>query len=212
MNIHNIYAVIFKIWRVKRHQVFLNKVKPKLTDIILDVGGTRQAWVNYGAQPCKKIISLNIEHGNTESPEGYDIECVVGDACELSYSDNEFDIVYSNSVIEHVGDYERQKLFAEETLRVGKKLWIQTPAYECPIEPHYLAPFVHWLPVSLRRRVLRYFTPWGLMTKPNQQKVDDTIKYTQLLKFKELQNLYPGCDIYVERFLGVFPKSYTVFK
>jgi hypothetical protein len=55
-------------------------------------------------------------------------------------SDQEYDIAFSNSVIEHVGDWERQAAFASEIRRVGKNLWIQTPAKECPIEPHYLAP------------------------------------------------------------------------
>ncbi len=57
-------------------------------------------------------------------------------------------VVFSNSVIEHVGTWEDQQAFAAEVRRVGRRLWV--PAYECPIEPHYLAPLVHYLPKEVQ--------------------------------------------------------------
>jgi len=56
----------------------------------------------------------------------------------LNYSDNEFDICFSNSVIELVGSFEDQRKFANEIRRVGRKLWVQTPARSFFFEPHYL--------------------------------------------------------------------------
>ncbi|NJK36721.1 MAG: class I SAM-dependent methyltransferase [Oscillatoriales cyanobacterium RM1_1_9] len=43
-----------------------------------------------------------------------------GDACEvLDFSDNSFDLVFSNSVIEHVGSLERQTVFAQNVQRLS---------------------------------------------------------------------------------------------
>ena len=64
--------------------------------------------------------------------------------------EGEFDLVYSSSVIEHV-PRERRATFAAEVARVGRGLYVQTPAYSFPVEPHSLLPFAHWLPHALRR-------------------------------------------------------------
>jgi len=61
--------------------------------------------------------------------------------------DGEFDLVFSNSVIEHVGDFERMRQFVHEARRVAKSYWIQTPSKWFPIEPHCGMPF-WWLLAS----------------------------------------------------------------
>jgi SAM-dependent methyltransferase len=68
----------------------------------------------------------------------------------LPFSDEEFDLVYCSSVIEHVPP-PRREAFAAEVRRVGRGWFVQTPAYSFPLEPHALLPFAHWLPVTLRR-------------------------------------------------------------
>jgi hypothetical protein len=97
---------------------------------------------------------------------------------------------------------------------VGVKIWVQTPAYECPIEPHYLAPFIHWLPMrwGIRRFAVRWFTPWGWISRPTPQEVDSTVNYTRLITKKEFAALFPDCTIKVERILGLLPKSYIAFR
>src|SRR4051795_11554414 len=68
----------------------------------------------------------------------------------LPYDDGAFDLVYASSVIEHVPP-PRRAAFAAEVRRVGRGLYVQTPAYSFPIEPHSLLPFAHWLPAAARR-------------------------------------------------------------
>ncbi len=71
-------------------------------------------------------------------------------AAGLPFADDEFDFVYSSSVIEHVPPA-RRAAFASEVRRVGRGWFVQTPAVSFPIEPHSLLPFAHWLPIVLRR-------------------------------------------------------------
>lgn len=213
MDIHSIYRMIFKIWRQKRMALFQSVVQPDQEDVVLDVGGYPATWISQ-QQLTKRIDCLNVHPvvwNESEHPQ-HRITTLVGDGCALNYANGTYDIVFSNSVIEHVGDWEKQKAFAHEVRRVGKKLWVQTPSFWCPIEPHYLALFVHWLPVSIRRRVLRWFTPWGWMEKPSQETVDQTIAFTRLLTKRQMEELFPDCEIITERLLGIFPKSYVAYR
>ena len=68
----------------------------------------------------------------------------------LPFAEDEFDLVYCSSVIEHVPP-SRRAAFAAEMRRVGRGWFVQTPAYSFPLEPHSLLPFAHWLPLRLRR-------------------------------------------------------------
>lgn len=89
-----------------------------------------------------------------ERPE-YDGPFVCADATrELPFADQEFDVAYANSVIEHIPP-ERRDAFAREVRRVARGWFIQTPALSFPIEPHALLPAAHWLPRSVRRRYWR---------------------------------------------------------
>ena len=90
------------------------------------------------------------------------MRAVRGDACYLPHVDRGFDIAFSNSVIEHLGEYESQRRFAEEIRRVGRKVWVQTPARWFLVEPHFLTVGIHWLPRSVQRRTLRWLSVAGL--------------------------------------------------
>ena len=213
MNIHWIYDQIFKIWRVKRMARFEQLVRPKADDVVLDVGGYPETWTAR-PQLTRRVDCMNIHDVDWDASSAPDhrITTNIGDGCALEHADESYAIVFSNSVIEHVGDWQQQCAFAEEARRVGRNLWIQTPAFACPLEPHYLAPFVHWLPVAIRRRVLRWLTPWGWMEKPSQKKVDATIAFTRLLTKKQMKQLFPDCIILTERLFWILPKSYVAYR
>ncbi len=193
---------------------FEQLIQPQASESLLDVGGYPRTWTTR-PQLTKQIHCMNINpavNSSDYSSPDHRISAKVGDGCALDDSDGSYDIVFSNSVIEHVGDWHRQSSFATEARRVGRKLWIQTPAFECPLEPHYLAPFVHWLPARIQRRILRWGTPWGWIVKPTQEKIDELVARTRLLTKKEMRKLFPDCVILTERLLGVLPKSYIAYR
>ncbi len=213
MGIHAIYRTFFKIWRRKRQKAFFKLLSPTDADSILDVGGMPWFWRDE-TLPRLTITCLNqdkkVVEGN-QNPGGKFV-MVEGDGCGLPYGDKSFSLVFSNSVIEHVGDFSRQMQFASELRRVGRKLWVQTPAYECFIEPHFWSPFFHWLPIGLRIRWGRWLTLWGLLEKPSPDEVLELVKEIRLLNKREFKNLFPDCEIITEKMLGIFPKSYIAVR
>lgn len=128
---------------------------------ILDVGGVPAFWQSMGFEDTQDvhITLLNLEAYSVDSPL---FTSLAGDASDLSrFRDREFDIVFSNSVIEHVGDDRRQYSMAREIMRVGKAYFVQTPNILFPIEAHFYFPFFQFMPISLRAFLLYYFDLTG---------------------------------------------------
>ncbi len=200
MNIHTVYGWFLPRFRRKRMQRFKEAMDPAISTRMLDVGGYPGNWPEELFPAKITIVNLDYSEGMGKCSRH---EMMKGDGCNLQFADNSFDITYSNSVIEHLSTFEQQKRFASEARRVGRRLWVQTPARWFPVEPHLIAPFVHYLPKSCQRKLLRYFTVWGLVTKPTQRQVADFLAEVRLLTFGEMQILFPDCEIRRERFLGL---------
>jgi hypothetical protein len=120
------------------------------------VGGYPGFWTEH-PEVVKQIDTLNPEERPWKPGKflQYNIRTLLGDGCSLTMPDQFYDIGFSNSVIEHVGSWERQVMFASEIRRVARAIWVQTPAYECPFEPHYLTPLVHYLPRHIQKKIVR---------------------------------------------------------
>ncbi|MCI0560274.1 MAG: class I SAM-dependent methyltransferase [Nitrososphaera sp.] len=211
MNIHNLYSFLFEVtgFRKKRLALFRKIMKPHDSTKILDVGGTIGNWNYLPIRPQITLLNLDVDHDRSDYPDN--VRFQAGDALDMPFADGDYDIAYSNSVIEHVHTWERQKRFADEISRVGRRLWVQTPAKEFFLEPHLLTPFVHWLPLNWKRKLLRNFTVWGWITRPTRDQVDEFLQEVRLLTRAEMQALFPNCRIYVEQWLGM-SKSYIAYK
>jgi len=169
---------------------------------VLDVGGTAMNWDYLGV--LSGLVVLNEER---ERRDKAGIVWVAGDGCSLPFRDGAFDIVFSNSVIEHVGGPERQRAFANEIARVGRAYWVQTPNRWFPVEPHLLTPFLHWLPAGMRAALARRFTVWQWITRPSPDRrafyIEHFLRDIHLLGPAEMELLFPGARVIRERFLGV---------
>lgn len=205
MNVHALYRRLSPLFRRRRMRWLLSSLQPGPGEAILDVGGTPSFW---SESPIRNSITL-LNPAFVTAPPAAEARftCLTGDGCALPFADRAFPTVVSNSVIEHLGSPERQRQFAREVRRVGGRLWIQNPAREFPVEPHYLAPGIHWLPVRWQRRLIRNFTLRGWLDRPGPAEVEAMVAETRLLGRREFAALFPDCDILVERFLGL-PKSY----
>ena len=107
------------------------------------------------------------------------IRTVVASGLELPFADDEFDVAFSNAVVEHVGSRKEQRRFVTELCRVAPKVFVSTPNRRFPVETHTLVPFVHWLP---RRRADRAM---HALRRDNWDQVE-------LLTKQELLDLFPS--------------------
>ncbi|MGK2937952.1 MAG: class I SAM-dependent methyltransferase [Solirubrobacteraceae bacterium] len=168
--------------RARRHEVFFAATGATAATRVLDVGcGT----LGLRAQePGLDITGVDL----TDRPT-YPGPFVRADATErLPFADDEFDLAYSSSVIEHIAPA-RRAAFASEVQRVARGFYVQTPAFSFPVEPHALLPFAHWLPVGLRRRY------WQLGAAGDWEEI-------ALLRRRELAALFDG-EVVAERLGGV---------
>jgi hypothetical protein len=201
MNIHSLYNFFLPHFRKRRKRLFHRLIRLNPTNKILDVGGYHWFWLRMDCSNLVTCLNLDIPHLSESPPAQFTY--VQGDGRCLPYRDGEFEIVFSNSVIEHLGTYDNQKRFAMEIQRVGKSYWVQTPNRWFPVEPHLIALLVHYLPKRIQKHLLRWFTPWGLVARPTKTQVVGFLSEVRLLTEKDLRDLFPEAKIHVERFLGL---------
>ena len=196
-------------FREKRFSFFLKKFDSLNKPItLLDIGGKINFWENRGLAGNNdyKITIINIEK---EKSQYSNIKTKTGDATDLSqFDDKSFDIVHSNSVIEHLYNFNNQSKMASEIVRVGKKHIVQTPNKYFFIEPHYLLPFFNIVPEKIKYLILTK-TKLSRLKKWDKNFAKQYIKEIRLLSEKEMKTLFPKSKIYFEKFLGM-NKSFTM--
>jgi hypothetical protein len=196
--------------RKKRFALFKNLLEtaPNAAHI-LDVGGTQTFWERMGFPESDAadadITILNLTELPTTRPQ---FRSVAGDATDMSqYGEKEFDVVFSNSVIEHLGSFEAQRRMAAEIRRVGKRYFLQTPSRYFPIEPHFLFPFFQFLPRRVQVFLIARFDIGRNYPTATKLQVLNSLR---LLSKKDMETLFPEARIVKERFLGL-TKSYIVY-
>jgi ubiquinone/menaquinone biosynthesis C-methylase UbiE len=169
---------------------------------VLDVGGTPETWDMLPARP--RVTLLNTPRTKADLAGG---PCwVAGDGRMLPFRNAAFDVVFSNSVIEHVGNAESQRRFAREVARVGRAYWVQTPNRWFPVEQHLLTPLVHWLPKHWQRFIVPRFTVWNALVRPSPDRrafyLAHYLEDVRLLSAAEFAALFPDARLIRERLCG----------
>lgn len=197
--------------RNKRQQAFedLFYAQFKKSDSIkiLDVGGTDYFWTNSSLpkNPNIEITLLNLKKEDVNIPG---IKSVVGDATNMpEFKDKSFDLVFSNSVIEHLYTWDNQVKMANEIMRVSKKFFIQTPNKYFPIEAHYAIPFAQFMPKSVMMPVLTK-TRLSRLKKWDEANAKQYLDEILLVDEAGMKKLFPGASIYKERMMGMV-KSFS---
>lgn len=204
----------FRSQRFARVQALIEQLLESSDSIrILDAGGRPEYW-NMLDPRLRNRVHLTILNYGTElalySPDAEDTlnyENVAGNACDMpQYADGSFDMVHSNSVIEHVGSYANMAAFAREVRRVGRAYYVQTPNFWFPIDPHIAFPFLHWLPDSMRLFAFTHFN-LGLAKKASFEKAVARMDDCRMISRRFMRALFPDGEHYGERFGLVFTKS-----
>ena len=202
-------------FRQKRFELLKNGIEKLIQKDhfkILDIGGDIQYWKNIGWQhPACKIHLLNLYESIVPENETHQFSSSVGNGLSLEYKKGEVDLIFSNSVIEHVGSYANQQIFASEVRRVSDKYIVQTPSIWFPLEPHSLIPLFQFLPHPIRALLIMTFNI-NYFPKAKTYKAAIKVSHSTLMfTHKRFKQLFPEAEIQVERFLGI-PKSYTAIK
>jgi SAM-dependent methyltransferase len=212
-----IFGRISPLFRRRRMRAFAASLAISGRDRILDLGGNSWNWEMLG-DPSLEVTMADIAPYQI-SPDLAarfpKLKQVYGDATQLPFEDGSFNVVFSNSVIEHLHTWENQQKFASEARRVagpGGRLWIQTPARSFFIEPHFLTVGLHWLPKSWQLRLLRWLSGWGWINRPSRATIQEWLDEIRLLTWREMRELFPDCELRKEKFLGLWTKSYIAVR
>jgi SAM-dependent methyltransferase len=173
---------------MQMYRLFLDLMQPTPESRVLDIGVTdalesrsinllEQVYPYRGRLTCVGIV------------EGDAIERMypgvrylpVTPGEPLPFPDLQFDIVYSNAVLEHVGARERQREFVREACRVGKRVFLAVPNRLFPVEVHTVLPFLHWMPKPWFRALLSH-------TRFRFYSLEENLNYVSA---GELREMYP---------------------
>jgi len=139
---------------------FMRFIQPEQTDTIIDIGVNNQEYSEtdnflekHYPYP-EQITAISNTANNFFSQKYPAINIVIADGRNLPFKDNEFNISYSNAVLEHVGSSQDQLAFLKEIYRVAQRGYLTTPNRLFPIEVHTRVPLLH---IILPKRLFDIF-------------------------------------------------------
>ena len=189
--------------RVRRWNTF-GRAFPSVDSMsLLDLGGTVEYWRRAPIRPRHvHVVNLDPSESSEILPDW--IHFHLGDVCDLpsDVTRRTYDLVYSNSVIEHLGGHVPRRHFAESVSALAPRYWIQTPYRYFPVEPHWVCPGLQYLPLRLRASVgLR----WPLVHGHPASFADslEAQMRVELLSIAQMRAYFPEARMEYERILGL---------
>lgn len=196
--------------RARRAELLLQTF-PNLGQMrVLDLGGVAAMWQAMPVTPGEVVLMNDHDY---PVPDGNVFKAIRGDACDppASMRGEHFDLVFSNSVIEHVGGHYRRERFAETIHELSPRHWIQTPNRYFPVEPHWLFPGFQFLSTSQKASVTRIWPGQMKRASGERTKRMAWALSIELLTKSELAFYFPTSEIVTERLCGL-PKSFVAVK
>ena len=175
---------------------------------VLDLGGTPQSWKHAPVMP-KAITIVNLDTLESDNPV---VTPITGNACNLprSVENDHFDLVFSNSLLEHVGGHVPRQQLADNVHRLADRHWVQTPYRYFPIEPHWVFPGFQWLPYEARVRISLRWNRGHIRTN-SRDEAEDIVNEIDLVGISQMRRHFPSSTIWYERFAGLV-KSLVAIK
>lgn len=183
---------------------------------ILDIGGTIGFWrMNAAYIPSHlvreiEVVNLPPIKEQDVRIDGLRIISYEGNALDArSLRSDHYDVVHSNSVIEHVGNLSAQKAFGDNVRALGDYHFIQTPCRTFPIEPHFYFPFYALFPLSVRGFLHRHLNLGFVGREKDWLLSRIRCEETRLLTRNELAHIFPESECLAER-MFLMVKSWMV--
>lgn len=194
--------------RRRRWRLILRHL-PRLAELrVVDLGGTAAWWSRAPVKP-RHVTVVNLHEAGEDAPS---LTAVEGDALRADelLRGEDFDLVFSNSLIEHLGGHGPRCRLAEVIGSLAPSYLVQTPYRYFPVEPHWMFPGFQFLPVSVRSYLAPRW-PFGHTYGWEPGASADEVMSTELLSASEMRCYFPEAEIVWERIVGV-PKSMTAIK
>jgi hypothetical protein len=193
----------------RRRWALLQQYIPNLENLrVVDLGGTAQWWDNAPVVP-RHVTVVNLYEADLGPPIVRRVEGNALQADELLKGE-EFDLVFSNSLIEHLGGHTARRRFAEVVSALAPSYVIQTPYRYFVVEPHWMFPAFQFLPIAARSWVAPRW-PLGHTRGWDAEAAINEVMSVELLSVAEMRNYFPEAKILWERVAGL-PKSMIAFK
>ena len=208
MNIYSVYRLLQPRFRARRMRHLTETFRLNEETTILDVGGVFDGWDGFPVSPRITILNIDDVASGWKMPPN--LTYVISNGRHLEHAKS-FDLVYSNSVIEPVGTFEEQERFASEVRRVGRQVYAQTPNKHFFIAPHFIAPGVHLLPRKWQPFLVRWQSARGWLRRDDNKGTENLIRELRLFSLRQLNALFPDCEIISERLLILY-KSFTAVR
>ncbi|AQS84568.1 hypothetical protein A0U92_07010 [Acetobacter aceti] len=195
-------------FRIARFKYIISLINKSIADKnkcdIIDLGGTPEYWKNLEYLIKGKEINVTVVNLKKFTSETTWISCIQKDATDLKeFPDNSFDLVHSNSTIEHLRSWKKMEEFAREARRLAPAYYIQTPNFWFPYEFHTKMIGFHWLPKLLRVKILMKRATGYYPRANTVEEAMHIIEDAHSLTHKEMSCLFPDSKIIGERFCGL---------
>jgi len=191
--------------RLRRWTLFRDTFPDIETMRVLDLGGTVEAWRRSPVQPAHVTVLNLVEPGESTDDS---IRPIFGDACQASEVltmagiNTSFDVIFSNSLIEHVGGHARRSELARQVRELAPHHWVQTPYRYFPLEPHWLFPGMQFMPAAARARVAAHW-PLAHSKSASLESARSEVLWTELVSLTEMRDYFPKSTIVHERIFGL---------
>lgn len=191
---------------------WLEQTFPDLREYrVLDMGGRADTWVGRETHPAEVVLlNMPAEIAGTfgrqwTTPDEPWMHARTGDGCAPPDDLGSFDLVFSNSTIEHVGGFMKRQAFAAAVRRLAPRYWVQTPYRYFPVEPHWVLPGAQFLPLRTRAELVARW-PLSLHAGKGTDEAIGQALWIELLSKTEMSHLFPDGLVMFERVAGL-PKS-----
>jgi hypothetical protein len=180
---------------------------------LVDLGGTVAFWKNWGLAKYPSLeVTLVNDHHQDKCHENDEltlpnIRRLRADVLTLSAADlAEYDVIFSNSLIEHLPGRQCQRQLAQAIIDSGRPYFLQTPNRRAVLDPHFPRPYVPFFatyPRPLQARLLSWSALGSGSASPSYEAALTRLQNYHPLTTQGVRELFPGARIVMERPLGV---------
>jgi hypothetical protein len=197
--------------RARLFREFIERIPGRLR--IVDLGGTISYWNEWGLTADDRFHVTLINNHDANKTQLHErttlpnLDNVLRDACDVTADDyRQYDVIFSNSFIEHLTSREKQVGVARRIIDSGRPYFIQTPNKYSLVDPHFPRPYVPFFaayPRAVQARLLTFGALGSGSSSPSFEAAMARLQYYHPLSREDVRELFPDARIVVERPMGV---------